>query len=269
MDPSLATLLGECGVHISDAEWEQAFPPTPATVPKPGMTPISVFGGKPMFSSSQVAWCAPEVFGYDDYGVIEDAETAHPWVLDWNDEQYYWGNHRPIHRYSRLYRLRWTLSHVLGLAGQVADATVDALRQQLPCGMMQTRKAYEWVRSTAHRQGLTLHALSIPLLVRKLGGPTWKVSHEQYHTVLREMERLHRGFAQFRLGRQRFPKMQYVLLRLLDEAGVVPPYKVPWARTSIKRRQLGTFIATLRTSIDHEARRQRTGFTCDLETEYI
>lgn len=243
--------LRECGVDISTEAWntEHPPPPEPEKRTEPGMDPQFVdHTGMPYFSSSQVDWCDPSVFGVDDFGVFEDDETAHPFVLSWSDEQYYRANYRAKHRYSRPYRLRWTFAHVIGCYGKCSPATLAALRTRLETetrDVIRTRRAYEWVRAQLQELGATRLNMSIPWLVHRLGGPKWKVTSQQYTAVLEEAEAIHRAFERTKGTRKRFPKMQYVLLRTLDRHGVVPPYFVKWARTSIKRRQLADFLATL------------------------
>lgn len=250
MDDRWLDLLKSVNVVISKEDWTACHPPPTPPPPRtePGMDPLFMVDETPYFTSSQVDWCDPSVFGIGDFGVVEDEETAHPFVLSWADEQYYRANYRAKHRYSRPYRLRWTLAHVVGCAGKCNAPTFLELKRRLANetrDVIRTRGAYEWVR----RQLVLLKQSklngSIPHLVRQLGGPSWKVTTQQYTAVLKDAERIHRAFEADKGVRKRFPKMQYVLLRALDRNGVVPPYFVKWARTSIKRRQLAECLASL------------------------
>lgn len=238
-------LLEECGVDISHADWVKVHPgPTEEVVEETAApTPRSFLGEVPCFGSDQVAYCPPERWGIDVYHVVEDPETAHPFVLSWSDEQYYRANYRPKHRYSRVYRLRWTLAHVLGRYARADPPVMDALREALgSSGVLHTRAAYEWVRSQLRILGATHLYMSIPGIVSLLGGPGWACSDATWAKVEADAIALHRAFELDKGGRQRFPKMQYVLLRLLHAHGVAPPYRVLWARTSIKRKQLAAFL---------------------------
>lgn len=241
------SLLAECGVDIPLEDWNREHP-LPITAPiTDAPEPTGYVGDVPCYSSTQVDYCPPECWGIDVYHVEEDVETAHPYVLSWKDEQYYRGNFRPTHRYSRIYRLTWTLAHVLGYYARADPEIVERLRSDLGTNpVLRTRRAYEWVRAQLRSYNAPHMYLSIPALIRMLGGPSWHCSNAAWHAVKAEAEALHRAFdAMEDKGRKRFPKMQYVLLRLLDKHGVAPPYKVLWARTSIKRRQLAQFLDRL------------------------
>lgn len=259
------TLLSELGIDIPPEEWADCHPPSdpePLTTPRLPCRPAGWDGELPVFTSSQVAWCDPDHYGFHRYEVVEDDEAAHPLALSYADERYYAANHRPVHRYSRPYRLRWTLCHVIGHLGKFPGILEGWLRDRLETSgrpeVIGTRNAYEWVRTQLRSPAARSRFgrgwpqrmyRSIPLIVRELGGPRWTVTPDQFAAVVEDALQLHRTFDALRradkLGRQRFPKMQYVLLRLLDRHGVAPPYRVLWARTCIKRRQLGRLLHRL------------------------
>lgn len=248
-------LLRELGVDIPEDEWNRVHGIEPPSGPAPeGPTEPTGWDEEnelPYFTSSQLEVNLPETYGFEDYLVYEDDATAHPFGLNYDDEVYYRANHRPKHRYSRPYRIRWTLSHLIGTDGKLPEELAERLRaaQPPPRDVLQTRGAYEWVRARLKAWGCKDLYLSIPFIVARLGGPRWRLTFRQTMGVYEDALRLHRTFdelrRQGRMRRQRFPKMQYVLLRLLDRHGVVPPYRIPWARTSIKRRQLRDFLADL------------------------
>lgn len=279
-DPHLQ-LLRELGIHLSREEWEAAHPELSPTWEKgePTLLPVKPHhydpptaenpDPLPVFTSSQVAWCDPECYGWTQYEVVEDEATAHPFCLSYDDERYYRANHRPVHRYSRPYRLRWTLAHVVGHVGKLPDELHRRLKEEVARHphVIEGRGAYEWVRHRLKAEGASQLYLSIPMIVRVLGGPRWKVSERQYGSVLADALALHKTFDALarsgRLVRRRFPKMQFVLLRLLDRHGVAPPYRVLWARTSIKRRQLRRFLRRLDRIVDLRER----GDYADVEEE--
>jgi hypothetical protein len=246
-------LLKSLGVEIEREVWNQVHqvappPPNPTLLPS---RPHHYDQEMPVFTRSQMDWCDPEIYGYQRYEVVEDEAAAHPLALEWEDEQYYAGNHRPVHRYDRPYRIRWSLSHVVGHVGRVPKKVMQWLRDELKKSqhVITTRAAHEWVRSRLKQKGLRDLYLSTPFIVRQLGGPRWRVTTQQWQRVDEEAIYLHHLFETLKRSglcvRQRFPKIQYVLLRLLDRHGVLAPYRVPWARTSIKRRQLAQFLHTL------------------------
>lgn len=247
-------LLTELGIHVDEGEWNDVHGILPE--PSPPLRPDRPAywdedNHAPVFTTSQIELGGPpEHYGFHDYLVVETDETAHPFALNYEDEWYYRSNHRPKHRYSRPYRIRWTLSHLVGLAGKNPEPVLARLRAELPGPeLLQSRSVHEWVRHRLKRWGHKELYLSVPYLVAELGGPRWHANTRQVAGVYADALKLHTTFdalrKQGRLGRQRFPKLQYVLLKLLDRHGVLAPYRVPWARTSIKRRQLRDFLAVL------------------------
>lgn len=241
-------LLQEVGVPVTAEEWvsvhgtpveEEAAPLLPSRPHHYDEDAV------PVFTSSQLAWAAPELFGWQEYRVVEDRETAHPWALDYHQEQYYkTSGTRPIHRYSREARLRWTLWRLLGWAGRLDDEVETRLRAEPGwSSLLYTRNAYYWVHQHLKRWRRPDLYASIPLLIRRLGGPGWLASHAQVTWVLERATYLHHTFNWLRrreelVTRERFPKMVFVCLRLLQEVGAASPYKMLGARGAYKRREL-------------------------------
>ena len=260
-DPYLE-LLAAVGIHIDPAEWNAAHPlwSEPRGPTKLPTHPIGFDeDAYPIFSRSQIDECAPEVFGFDTYTVVEDPDAAHPYALNYEDELHWYRWHRPIHRYSRPYRIRRALAHVVGCCGPLPPPEIqEALRADLDENALRSRGVYNSVRALLKKGRHTRFYASIPYIITQLGGPHWKVSTEQYARVLEDAIQLHRLF-EFRKpdlhGRLRFPKIQFVLLRLLDRHRVAAPYNVPWARTFIKRRQLCGLVTQLESQpayVEHE-----------------
>lgn len=262
-------VLAELGIDIPEDTWNTVHDirsPTPPGSPEyPTLLPskphhMDADTGLPVFTTSQLEWCAPEAYGYTQYEVVEDEAAAHPLALDYDQELYYRGNYIPTHRYDRLYRIRWVLGHLVGCLGKYPLDVEERLRRDMAAAgnhLMWSRKIYEWVRGRLRLWKLPHLYLSIPLLVSRLGGPRWRVSERQYRMVLEDAVRLHQLFntlhREGKLKRQRFPSMLFVLLSLLDRHGVMPPYRIPWARTSIRRRGLHAFLQHLETCLDQQS----------------
>lgn len=234
-DNPYLTLLAELGVEISETVWNDVHAirsPTPPPVRPDRPHHVDPDDGVPVFTSEQLEWCEPEVYGFHDYHVQVGDE--HPLALDYRSERYYWGNYQPIHRYNRQYRIRWVYFHVIGSAGKASDDVLSRLRKELTReagDVIWTRNAYEWVRSRLRAWKRSDLYLSISYIIHRLGGRRWKVSHACSVAVLDDAIRLHRLFDTLyhagKLRRQRFPNLTFVLLFLLDRHGVVAPYRIP------------------------------------------
>lgn len=244
-------LLAELGVDIPEQVWNEVHDikePTPPPVRPDRPHHIDPDDGLPVFTSDQLEWCEPELYGFHDYHV--QVTDEHPFALDYKDEQYYRGNYQPIHRYSREYRIRWVYYHLIGCMGKVPDDVLDQLKKELiqeERDVIWSRKAYEWVRTRLRKWKRSDLYLSISYIVGRLGGVRWRVTHECTVKVLEDAVKLHRLFNTLqhagKLRRQRFPNLTFVLLYLLDRHGTIPPYRIPWARSYLRRYTTRSFLS--------------------------
>ncbi|KAI9009907.1 hypothetical protein BC832DRAFT_609267 [Gaertneriomyces semiglobifer] len=183
--------------------------------------------------------------------VVEDEETAHPMVMDYQDEQQWKMNRQRTHHYDRLYRIRRTFFQLLGHATTKLPPTLESdLKKHIHGSLLISRNIYEVIRKYLKQRKLPHLYPAIPLLISRLGGPRWNVPYHKVQLVLEDAFQLHRTFdylkKQGSLGRQRFPKVQYVVLMLLHRHTILPPYRIPWARTSIKRKQLSQLLSNMK-----------------------
>lgn len=245
-------LLAAVGVHVDAEEWNQVHINPNTLEPEPWEVPVLPSApwrynedGVPEFTRSQFDVCPPELYGYDEYHIIEDELAAHPPCASYEQEVSWRRNHRPIHRYDRTYRIRWTLAHIVGCAGWIPVDVLDALRTHIYADDLMSRRIYERVRHCLKVARHTRLYVAIPYIIGQLGGPRWHISTDQYRAVLKDAVVLHGLFETLKpqlQRRKRFPKIHFVLLRLLDRHGVWAPYKMAWARTLIKTQQLQQFL---------------------------
>lgn len=262
------SLLASAGIVVGRDEWNAchgatAPPVEPIDDPCDGhptfpFRPVDWIDDVPCFSRRQFDTCDPETLGYDVYFVKEISEAdARACVPTWEQEAAWRRFKRPPHRYSRLYRLRRTLAYSIGAAG---DLPPGHERIRLPAKIRTSRRhIYNHVRKQlrdlfkgTHRA--SRYYASIPYLIATLTNRRWHVSTGQWSAIMADAGRLHYAFDRLvkagRLKRRRFPKMQFVVLKLMQRHKVVPPYHVPWARTSIKRRQLATLTGSLDNAVE-------------------
>ncbi|KAI8995114.1 hypothetical protein BC832DRAFT_596137, partial [Gaertneriomyces semiglobifer] len=258
MSNTYLSMLAELGIQVSPDEWNSAHnvpndpaPRSPPLLPSEPAYYDSDDDHLPIFTSSQIAWCDPETFGYHRYCVVEDEETAHPMVMDYQDEQQWKMNRQRSHHYDRLYRIRRTFFQLLGHATTKLPPTLESdLKKHIHGSLLMSRNIYEVIRKYLKQRKLPHLYPAIPLLISRLGGPRWNVPYHKVQLVLEDAFQLHRTFdylkKQGSLGRQRFPKVQYVVLMLLHRHTILPPYRIPWARTSIKRKQLSQLLSSMK-----------------------
>ncbi|KND03438.1 uncharacterized protein SPPG_00922 [Spizellomyces punctatus DAOM BR117] len=254
-------LLASCGVHVDPVQFKDLYPwqhkdvaqETPDRLPD---TPIAYERDTyaeplPIFSSDQLDLDIPEQYGYNEYIVYESRETARPIALDPSD----WGRVRKTHKhiYSRPYIFRWTLYHTLGFMGGPFDASFLAeLKAHIGGdGAVNRPDVYIKVRDALRAAKLQPLYLSIPAIIRSMGGASWP--HPPDHTmnsVQRMFTRVHHAFQHKHLDlkRKRFPKMLFVCLAILDLHGVTPPYTIPWTYTELHNKQLSALFTQLNTT---------------------
>lgn len=259
-------LLISCGIQVDPSSfkdlypWQQRdevaqstsrLPDTPIAYERDAYNAYDDEETLPVFSSDQLALARPEDFGYQDYMVYESRETAHPIGLDPSD----WGRVRKQHKhvYSRPYIFRWTLYHTLGFMGGPFDPDfLSELKTYIGGESVVTSPdVYIKVRDALRLAKLQPLYLSIPAIVRALGGPSWS------HPTSMTMESVHRMFTKLHhafqrthenLQRKRFPKMLFVCLAILDSHGVTPPYTIPWSYTDQHNKQLHALFDKLNAS---------------------
>ncbi|KAI8995095.1 hypothetical protein BC832DRAFT_617464 [Gaertneriomyces semiglobifer] len=185
------------------------------------------------------------VFGYEEYEVVEDRETAHPIALEYADEQEWKINHRRIHRYDRIYRIRRALHLMLGQADiQIPSEVLSGLRSFISDTQLMSRNIYEVVRKwmKVNKQGRLYGA--IPLLIQRLGGPRWQVPYEQYKKIMEDAIQLHRTFEYLKrldaIERQRFPKSHGSASRHATLQDPLGPHKHKKAAATHPPRRYGS-----------------------------
>jgi hypothetical protein len=238
-------LLRSVGVPIDPdfaVRFESAYPyARPQSVPEPTLLPTVPFDvredGVPVFTSSQYDWQRPEDNGWQEYEIVETAESAHP-ILTSVEEDPSLLKHvtrgRRKHVYDRIYHFKWTLYHTLGLMG--APVETDLLRdlEESIGGAVTGDDVYVRLHAELKRRKMGHLYLSIPSLIQRMGGATWVVPHGLLDRIETDFRILHRAFTinKETLRRRRFPKLLFVVLALLDERRVAPPYRIPWAHTA-------------------------------------
>jgi hypothetical protein len=164
--------------------------------------------------------------------------------LDYEQELHFKLNHRRIHRYDRCYRFRWTFAHQIAADGKAPAYCLSLLRKQISQADLHSRRAYECVRRSLKKLDAAKLYISIPLIIKALGGPSWVISHKQMRQISKKTKFFNRACARIgnegqlycrifntlaeRLKRKRFPKMQFIMMHLFHKHGVVTPYKVYW-----------------------------------------
>lgn len=193
--------------------------------------------GNPTFLDTQMDYCDPAQYGFDDFRVIEDPQPIQ--ALNWEDEKNL--KKKRVHHYNRKDRfldfvLRWFSFRV-----KATPETIELCRNslRLPYQVMNSPRAFDTIRHILKINGYdTKDYPDIPYIIGQLGGPKLKINDKILIPVLANFINLSYSFNNDKHGRKRFPLYQHCLLELLAEQGYKPPYFIPGARTKIRREKL-------------------------------
>jgi hypothetical protein len=191
---------------------------------------------------------------YEDYYVYEDP------IPIFKLENNYWERSqakRATHFYSRTVRFRSYLYHIIGSLGTTPDIPISEILADIELKRrIQTNpsEAYELVYEYLRKRKRRKSYISIPWIINCLGGPRWKISYEILSRVETKFIILHTNFNNLKtkiFNRIRFPKLQYVVLRMLLDEGVEFPYNIPLTRTQKRQTNLDVIYHTMKRDIEY------------------
>lgn len=231
-------MLGQMGISIDPCEWEpDMVRSTSPTLPNRPHHYSKT--GRAVFTSDQLGWANPEDFGFfDEYEVVEEEHSSHPLALNWSDEINL-VKRRPVHRYSREDRFKFTLAQLMGCSGEVPDAVIQAMPYEL-CLMDQDR-LWEEVRRILKTNGWRLYYNRIPAILARLHlVPRSPSSTGTFQRIMEDFKRMHHVFSTIKksLGRVYFPNLRYVAVRLMERHHIHLPFNIPKTRTFKKQESL-------------------------------
>lgn len=234
-----ADLLRELGFSIptEDIVLPPAPPPSPTLPTRPHHYDAS---GMAVFTSEQIAWAHPEEFGFEEnYLVVEEEETSHPFALNYSDEINL-PRKRPVHRYSRTERFRFILGQIMGCSGTVPGHVLKVFdREKL--ARLPDDQVWDEVRSTLKTHKWRLYYNRIPAILAGLGLCNFKYSDtKKFQDILYDFTQLDAVFESTKasLGRIYFPNLRFMAIKLMARHGIQPIFPIPKARTFRKLQSL-------------------------------
>lgn len=191
--------------------------------------------GVPCFCSNDVNdYGLPSLYGFNIFRVIESRESD--FVTDYKMEQSY--DLRPIHRYSRVDRLKTIMAELTGERGGVPTEIIQVVKHFLG---KKPHHPWNQTRSILKHFKKSVYYNRIPFILNKLGfGKGMTITHDTYRGIIRDFMHLHTKFEEIKgsLNRKYFPSMRYTVLRLLQLHGYHPNYDIPLVRTKRKHKSL-------------------------------
>jgi len=177
---------------------------------------------------------------YEDYYIYDDL------IPEYKVETNYWERSqakRKPHLYCRKIRFRSYLFHILGVLGTSPDIPIEKLSSSKKLRnriLKNPENSYEIIYRYLRKRKARRTYISIPWIISCIGGPKWnEIPYDICRTILEKFNTLHNNFNVYKkvnFNRLRFPKLHYIVLKMLIDEGVKVPYTIPLTRT--KKRQV-------------------------------
>ena len=231
MNPFVQLLL-EVGICVDPSEFEDEKIPTPPSSPILANRPHHYDGNVPVFTLDQITNSEPEQFGFENYLVVD---CQPDYALNWEDEQNL-QKKRPVHRYCRKERFRFTLCQLLGSSGRISPQICEHFKnmdlQDIPRNQL-----WNFLRSELKKKGWKIYN-RIPGLVGEIGRSKARMTNmKAYQQILDDFEKMHIAWPDIKseFDRKYFPNLRYVALKLMAKAGIEPVIEIPLTRTPRKQ----------------------------------
>ena len=195
--------------------------------------PLKVEHGVAYYDLRDVMWYGqPDLFGVENYVVVDHPWVSQPMVLDYKEETLRRGSIRPIHRYSAVKRFEYLLRQLLGGCRSVIPHEVlKVVREELD---EDPGRVWNSVRRCLKRHGYQKYFNRIPGVLKAVGYEKviyWKGNVE---TLVQDFQKLFFAFHQLELGRTYFPSFRFFALKLLEMRGCLFEYDIPLMHTALK-----------------------------------
>lgn len=224
----------------------------PIVLPGP-IQPIRFEGDLPIYTTDQVdLYGYPEDWGIEKYLVIEERESGHPMVTDFQMEMERRGALRPIHHYDRVERFQSILYQLIGSRGVVPRLVIQTIK--LEGYDAHPDKVWNSIRNLLKKHNWSLYYNRIPVILEQLGYKRKINFNDQNAFVLHIMNEFRKISARFeqikpQLERKYFPNLRYVVFKLLQENGAEFEYNIPFLRTPRKEKTMDELWLLLRNEV--------------------
>jgi len=192
--------------------------------------------GVPLFLSTDIEmYGLPELWGFEQYRVIESREAV--FVTDYKMEQEMYFVKK--HRYSRLARFKVTLLNLLGERGNLPKHVYSMVGSFLnPNSQDKWNDARKLLKHYKQRR----YYDNIPMILRQLKCVRCfdPINFDQLESIVSMFMCLSEKFERTKqkYKRRYFPNIRFIVFKILERHGILPNYPVPQVRTSRKMKSL-------------------------------
>lgn len=202
--------------------------------------PYSLVGldhGVPVFSLRDVnLYGMPNLYGIEEYLVLDDPTESCPFVTDYHMEQERRGALRPIHRYSQDKRFELLIKKFLGGNCSRIENEDLFLTVAMECDY---DKELVWnsVRKVLKENGWSKYYDNIPSILEKIGYEYKIVCPGNFalDIIVNDFKKLSHGFDRKKIGARKYMiNYRFIALKLMERHGVVFEYYIPKLQTGRK-----------------------------------
>lgn len=199
------------------------------------MHPLRFDGDVPIFTTEQVEdYGEPFLYGYENYLVVESRGLN--LSMDYNFEQSrYW---KPIHRYNRVARFRFTLLNLLGERTNIPIQVLGVVKTYL----QNSKNLWNDTRKILKHFKFRKYYDQIPAILRQIGYERFfpQITKTQIENIVNDFKTLVYRYDQIKesFHRNYFPNLRYIALKLLKLHSIESQFIIPFIRTKRKNKIL-------------------------------
>lgn len=214
---------------------------------------IAVDHGVPVFSLRDInLYGLPDLFGVNEYIVLDDPTESCPFVLDFQAAWDRRGALRPIHRYSQEKRFELLIKKFLG--GNFSEIQNDEILLTVAMECSWDRElVWNSIRAILKTNGWSRYYDNIPSILNRIGYE-YKIkcsSSFAMDEIVNDFKKLTFGFQKSTIGSRKYMiNYRFIALKLMERHGVVFEYLVPKLQTIRKFEEFEALWQTLEKFLD-------------------
>lgn len=174
---------------------------------------------------------------------IEPDNLQESGVMDYDMEINFKMNFKPIHRYSRTDRFKYTFYQLLGIAGDVPLEIKKYIKQSLKSVRLSKAKIWNQIRFILKKNKWRKYYNRIPEIIKFCTGLAPIIQNTSL--IINEFNIFHfkwdHGLSE-KVNRIYFPNLRFIAFKLMEKHNIIYPYNVSNVRTVRKRKYLNSLF---------------------------
>lgn len=217
---------------------------------------VGVDHGVPVFSLFDIEiFGLPDLWGIEEYLVIDSPEISCPMVMDHKEEIIRKCTIRPIHRYSKDQRFKALIIKFIGgkCISKQNEKIFEKIFEEISIHVcLDKNNIWNSSRGILKRMGYSRFYDDIPLILSTLGYE-YRINHDNLDLkeLLNDFKKLVAGFESLSIGTRKYMlNFRFIALKLLERHGVIFEYYIPKIQTLRKIEEFETLWTRLEIFLD-------------------